>query len=324
MISKVAISGICERDLDLLLLEELVASSAFRTWVAQVAGLGPLDHTVSPAVRRSVTHYSGESDLEVDLVLADGQRVTILIENKVDASLQTEQAERYKTRGQAYVCTGKCELARTLVVAPLRYFGNDLSLKGFDARLTYEELKDWFANQPALAERGAYKCTLLAAAIEKATLGYQPIADAAMTDFWQLYSSWVTREAPELNMPESKGRPAGSTHVYFRPDGFAKQLWLVHKFQKGHVDLEFARWGHRLAELRELIGSVPPNCSLEKAAKSAALRSLVPKLDIRLGAAQEEAAVAGIRAARELLNWYRTNREILTKIVESTVSTPLS
>ncbi len=59
------ISGVSERDVDLLLLEEFLSSLAFQEWfVAQALGpdvrLGRLVEA-----KRSVTDSTGESDLEV-------------------------------------------------------------------------------------------------------------------------------------------------------------------------------------------------------------------------------------------------------------------
>jgi hypothetical protein len=114
----IRVSGVCERDLDLLLLEELYSSPAFRSFVSNTAGFPELAEESLTSVFRSVTHSSGESDLELYLELADGQRAVLLIENKIDASLQPAQAERYKQRAGACVASGDVDTARTLLVAP--------------------------------------------------------------------------------------------------------------------------------------------------------------------------------------------------------------
>src|SRR5690606_17688195 len=180
-------------------------------------------------VLRSVTHSSGESDVELFVRLRDGRTAAVLIENKVDAGLQPAQQERYGLRGADYIACGKCEIFRTLVVAPERYFGVDSSTKGFDARLTYEEIDRWFAGQTQMGSRVTYKRALVAAAIEKATLGYQVIADEPMTAFWANYRELVERHAPALNMQgqPGMGRPSTSTFIRFRPDRFPKNMQLI-------------------------------------------------------------------------------------------------
>jgi len=81
----VVVHGICERDIDLLLLEELVASADFRVWFLGELGIRP-DATLKQA-ERSVSAVSGESDLALTF-RAGGETVRVLVENKVDAPLQ--------------------------------------------------------------------------------------------------------------------------------------------------------------------------------------------------------------------------------------------
>lgn len=46
------------------------------------------------------------------------RRVRILIENKLDAAFQPQQAERYRTRGDAYLQNGECDRWVTVLLAP--------------------------------------------------------------------------------------------------------------------------------------------------------------------------------------------------------------
>ena len=57
------------------------------------------------------------------VLLANGQRAVLLIENKIDASLQPAQAERYRQRAGACIVAGDVDTALTLLVAPEKYFG---------------------------------------------------------------------------------------------------------------------------------------------------------------------------------------------------------
>ena len=70
--------------MDLLLLEEVWCSPAFRKWlISHCALTADVDELVE--VRRSVTQAIGESDLELVLGSTHGGVVRVLIENKVDA-----------------------------------------------------------------------------------------------------------------------------------------------------------------------------------------------------------------------------------------------
>ena len=140
----ISVAGVSERDIDLLLLEEFQSESEFHNWfVART--LGPskqLGECVSAA--RSVTHSTGESDLEVTFSDLQGKTTCLLIENKVNAGLQPRQAARYHVRGASYVAGGKYSRYYTVIVAPRRYFGSSGSTKGFHHYLEYEVILKWF------------------------------------------------------------------------------------------------------------------------------------------------------------------------------------
>jgi hypothetical protein len=97
------LSYIRERDIDLLLLEEFHCSEPFQHWfLAQTIG------SVSDSIRlcsaaHSVVSSNGESDLVVEFFSSNQERWCFLIENKVDADFQPEQAERYAARRDDYV-----------------------------------------------------------------------------------------------------------------------------------------------------------------------------------------------------------------------------
>ena len=143
----VQLRGIFERDIDLLLLEEIVATAGFREWFLAQLGYGPVNRLVRAA--RSVNTSTGESDLE--LTLRDrGQVTRVLIENKIDAPLQPHQAGRYKDRAASYVSSGDCDAAVTVLVAPACYVAG---VTGFDHILTYETIDAFLSTQPGAEER---------------------------------------------------------------------------------------------------------------------------------------------------------------------------
>ena len=99
----IEVSGVCERDVDLLLLEELVASRPFFEWFLGRVGISPSAELI--AVARSVTTSNGESDLELTIKLDDRIR-KILVENKIDSIFQPRQADRYCERAAGYLRDG--------------------------------------------------------------------------------------------------------------------------------------------------------------------------------------------------------------------------
>src|SRR5262249_5148001 len=165
----------------------------------------------------SVTQTTGESDLEISFVGPDGGRWRLLIENKIAASFQAQQAERYRQRGATYIERGDCGAFYTILVAPEDYFGSPDSLKGFDGRVTYEALKAWFLQREALGVRLFYNATILTLSLKNSWFGYQPMQDMPVSDFWQAYWKLAQKCAPELNMPRPPAKPSGAGFIYFRP-----------------------------------------------------------------------------------------------------------
>ena len=235
------VAGVVERDIDLLLLEEFLSSELFSRWFIQNALHPPGRSNDLGQVRRagrSVTQSMGESDLEIVFEAADGSRTYLLIENKVNAVFQPAQAERYHLRGRTYIERGDCTAVYTVLIAPERYFGSSNTCQGFDGRLSYEALHDWFLDQHGMGPRRIYKAGILAAAIEKAHYGYQAEADAPVTTFWRAYWELAVTEAPGLQMDMPPPKPAGAGFVRFRPAGIAAPVSLIHKLPRGCVDLQ--------------------------------------------------------------------------------------
>ncbi len=136
----ISIAGVSERDVDLLLLEEAQSETGFAEWLVEEALGATSDLGECVGARRSVMHLTGESDLEIDYEDENGEVSRLLIENKVGAGLQPQQAERYRQRGDSYLATGKCTTYHTILLAPAQYFGEVDSAKGFDAWRTAHEL----------------------------------------------------------------------------------------------------------------------------------------------------------------------------------------
>ncbi len=305
MVSSVSISGVCERDIDLLLLEEFIASFEFLQWFIDQVTKSAVEVKRLLDAQRSVTQSNGESDLEVLLQNANGHQVCVLIENKINAGLQPQQAERYQQRGENYLAQEKCANFYTVIVAPERYFGSDTNLKGFAAKVTYEQIRAWFSNQD-MGDRRRYKELLLESAIGKGITGYQPITDPVVTDFWRQYWELAREYAPELKMREPGAKPAGSNFIEFRQTGLPGDIVVVHKLPSGCVDLQFCGMAEQLSELKNRFGNnVDVDMSFTKAKKSGCIRLYVPSINVARDFVQQKNSILqGVNAARRLLKLY--------------------
>ena len=199
MSEHIAISGVCERDIDLMLLEEFLSESQFDSWFTEETNINNLNDLQMEIAGQSVTTSFGESDLEVTYRRPNGSKVMLLIENKISAGFQPKQADRYRLRGQNYVSRDLIDEFYTILVCPLGYFKD--TLQGFDARVDYENILNWFKDANDLGARRRYKITLMNSALERATIGYQLKEDSVITDFWGEY--WRLVESMDANLRSS-------------------------------------------------------------------------------------------------------------------------
>lgn len=303
---KIALSGACERDLDLLLMEEFSATPAFLAWFLSLVEL-PIALDLLE-VAHSVSTSNGESDLELTYTSSAG-RHKILVENKVDAQFQPKQAERYRERAETYLKAGACDVVTTVLLAPAAYIDSSEVNCGFDRHFPLETLLSWFRESPDLDARRNFKCTLLSRTIERSAAGWTLVPHAACTAFWHDYWELADRLAPELEMPEPGEKPAGSSFIYFRPAGLSKDVAVVHKVAYGNVDLQFAGLGDKIAALKAKYRDVlQPEMTIDRANKSAVVRIKVPGVDLGRPLSENRAAVEqGLTAATRLLRWYRSH-----------------
>lgn len=314
MTTTIRVPDVCERDIDLLLMEEFIASPDFRSWFLSEVGV---EHPAELAeAYRSVKTMNGESDLELTFHNSSGL-VKILIENKVDAAFQPNQPERYSERADGYRALNKYKEVLTVVVAPEVYFGDNGSAFGFDAKVTYDDVLAWF-EQATIGVRKDYKLAILQGAIDRARRGWKLVPHYGVSDFWRAYWELCEEIAPELSMPVPKAEiPAESHFIGFRPAVLPAGVSLWHKVAYGHVDLQFAGMGNKLAEMEQLYRPLLlPSMRIERAAKSAVIRVRVEPVDMTAVTYRDavELIRKGIEAASFLLEWYSMVRQHTAKI----------
>ena len=161
------LEAVAERDIDLLILEELAVCPEFLGWwLDQVRAQGGEGAEVV-RVQHSVTHPKfGESDLVITYSLPQSEPHAVLIENKIDAPAQPDQALRYKQRGEGGVVAGTWKSYRTCIVAPQRYLDAIGHANLYDAQISYEAVRAWFLSRAADARAG-FRAKILAEAIEQ-------------------------------------------------------------------------------------------------------------------------------------------------------------
>lgn len=139
------IESIRERDIDLLLIEELNVNRDFCSFFVQNLFEDSSNIIEAKALHSVVNPQFGETDI-LFFYKTDKSSNAILIENKIDANAQPEQAERYKIRATAIQKEYHCD-TRTCIVAPHNYLINNSEAQKYQNQISYETIREYFKKQ---------------------------------------------------------------------------------------------------------------------------------------------------------------------------------
>lgn len=308
-----AIERIYERDIDIMLAEEFEVSPAFASWILKQTKFSDVEALVKE-VFVSKTDSTGESDLVVIFEKPDAEKVALLIEDKIDASLQPEQETRYRLRAEAAKDLGEFSDYEVILCSPQKYHDAHLSeVATFDRFVSYEAIAD-FMRSGGQDKRSHYRADLIAYAALKCTSMWVRVDDPATNDFWNAAFAIATKEFPELEMRQPNFTK-GSSWITFRPQDLPTRPNLVQiefKCHLGHVDLTFS--GADFAIFKQRVDPIlEAGMSAHKTGKSAAVRISVEAFRVSVS---DDAALAkvcaGFEASKRLINFYRRHRGILT------------
>jgi len=298
------LEAITERDIDLLLLEEFHVSARFGSWFINrvlAEEIGPV--TFLDAWHSLSSSTLGESDLVLLFKDSAQKKWAILIEDKIDAPPQPNQAARYTERGKAGIEQGDWDLFKTAIVAPGRYLSTSADARNYDAKVSYEALRAWFQHDTVDKERSAYRSRIVQEGIDQNRRGYNPKIDERVTRFWRAYWECASREFPELSMAEPGGKPARSTWISFHPKELGKNRQIWHKMEMGYVDLEIKGAGDAVDAIRSAYNALEaPDTEIVRTGKAASIRVRLTPVDA-LGDFHEQVdkVRAALRAAYRLL-----------------------
>ena len=293
------VSSVTERDIDLLVLEELSVNQEFQDWIV-TRTIGPNSFSELLGAWHSVVDSSlGETDIQFLYLSEDGQRIALLIENKISAPPQPAQSIRYRQRGEKGIAEGYWEDFCTVAIAPAKYLASSQHSETYDHELSYEEILAFFSSRRSRDQRFSYRASLVLEAIEQNRRGYQPEQDEDMTSFVAAYYETFSKLVPQLPKP----RPAQSDWIVFTPKGYPKHIWLCHQLFPGKVKVFFDSGAHLLEELGQKYSSaLNAKIELGTAGKSAAITISVPIIRPAEGgfSANREKVAEAIEALKEL------------------------
>lgn len=263
------VEAIQERDIDLILLEELSTDVTFAEWFVRELQLPAL--TSLNGSWKSMSQIGlGETDI-LFTYFSEDRKIFILIENKIDALFQNLQFERYEKRASAYVSEGKCQEAYAVLFAPEKYCNTQ---NDFDNYITYESVCKRLEFMGS--KRNLFKSSLLKIAIEKQRRGYRPENSPPVQRFWQSYYQFKEKAYPSLYMKKPGIVPLNSDWPQLT-DPRLKGVTFVHKLRQGNVDATFAGFPGELAyKIKEVL---PQGAVLQKHNKTFSIRIFSGKID---------------------------------------------
>lgn len=293
------LDSIEERELDLLLLYELHACPEFRRFVLNK--FTTVAETAFVGAWRGVCDLGGETDILLLCDMEEIGRTAIMIEDKIDAGFQDNQARRYRERGDAGRADGAWDKFWTCLCAPKLFLEPLRGAADWDMFLPLEEIVSWLEPRAGHDNR----TTFFGAALTRASGKFERggfVPDNRATGFWRAYRNLCSAEFPDLKM-----RPLNDVQSRNEPwPGFVMPapsvgVHLEHKSWKGHVDVTFDR--EPIDAVRTRLGDqLSGLCEIVKTGGSTALRIAVTPLQHLEPFDQQQPAVReAFEAVRRLL-----------------------
>lgn len=294
-----------EKDIDLLIVEELYVSREFQEWLVTQLSSSINDFHDG---WRSVTRFNGESDIEFSYENTEGEEIRVLIENKIKAEEQPRQAARYSERASKYVSIGEVDRAVTCLFAPEHYLDKEIEDK-YDIFVTYESVRDWFDKHDN--PRAQFKTAVLDAAITLGEQRYIKSTDENTQMFWRHYEA-LAQEYPELEFTVSHTPASGTTWFRFTPSSLDDDASLIHKAGRGVVHLSISGRGDHLGDLRKaVVDALADDMRCERTTQSGSIAIDVPAFnDLSDPLSKSDEIENALEAASRLLDWEQQHRNL--------------
>jgi hypothetical protein len=182
------------------------------------------------------------------------------------------QSERYHKRAQNAISRGEYDSYYVMLVAPTDYHKeheND-SNAAYEHRVYYEELREYLVQQNHM--RATFKVAMIDCAIKEKKAGYQVQEVPAVTEFWIKLRRFCKENYPQLNMA-GEDAPKGASAIWPEFRTSLGTIKVIYKSQKGYVDLEFPKYGEKVADLHSIIKDrMADSMQIWKTGKSASVR----------------------------------------------------
>jgi hypothetical protein len=296
--TELALPRLYERDIDVLLQEELRFNEAVCEIFSNALGFGaPLQ--VGPC-SLSVVDKTGETDLVVEFVV-DGQSGVILIENKIDAAFQPTQPERYRARANEMLKGG--QLAYCVLIAPAKYADGNKAAVHFDACISYEDVAKAIDSEGS--QRSKHRAALLLRAIQQAKSSSIVIPAPAVTAMWLRIYEIARTEYPLLGMKAPSDKGGNSWWLIFKGN-LPPNVTVDWKVNKGFIDLSFWNGAQRKPTA---ISAAPADASFVARGSTVMFRAHVSEPSQNWAELTDEQIRQSLKVADGFLRFYNTNAQ---------------
>lgn len=294
------IEAIQERDIDLILLEELNVDNTFSEWLVKEMNFPKL--IKNNGAWKSICDFGlGETDILFSYN-SKNKTIYILIENKLDASFQDKQYERYIKRAENYINNGSCDLVFVILIAPKMYCKNQNEFENF---LTYEQIVKRF--EFIGSKRSLFKGKLFEIASEKLRRGYKPVNSLPVQKFWHSYWKFKEDNFPNLRMKKPGIVPANSDWPMLYDDNLSG-IVFYHKLAQGNVDATFK--GFPIETEIRIKENLPSDAIFVKHNKSFSIRYFSGKCErMKDFETQKENVRKGLEKMEKLRKWLNENKK---------------
>lgn len=236
----IVFENVLERDIDFLIMRRFAMKDVLFIHLFSKRAEIDLDSELAILnVSHSVMTNDGETDVEI--ILSEGdEKIAFLIEDKIDAAAQPEQAKRYEIRAQKAIEQGLYNKYYIFIVAPQKYLNNNHEAGKYAYQVSYEEIREVLSDECEIA--------LIDKALDESKQGYVPVEDRKVTDFWNQLYDFVENNYPDtFNLQGHKGEVRGSNAVWVTMNS-GHGTTVVIKADRGFVDLEIPGYADRFAE----------------------------------------------------------------------------
>ena len=231
-----------------------------------------------------------------------GQRLVVLVENKINAPEQERQDERYHVRGRRLAGTAGADRYLTVICAPGRYLDGLPSGSAYQHRVSYEDIAGWY--DEVGSRRAAWRKDIVLHAIEQGSRGYVKQVNEATTTFHREYWEHLRQHHLRLHMNKPGDKGPGSNWIHIKGRTFPKGVGLRHKMDQHVMALCFEK--RNVEDLLNARSSWPEDIQLDQRGQEAVLSIEVPPVDPHQEfAPQRDAIEAALEAAWRLQQYGR-------------------